>query len=129
MTTTKISKVATGIGSVFLAIMSLLHGSGIGYVNNLMQESNAEDFLKEIFPVLFAHPSIQLLGLAALGVLTLFMKHETEKVLLFITILIAVNCGLAFYLGATIPGILLLSSAFAFGLGGFVKMKSKSISS
>jgi hypothetical protein len=118
MTTSKISRAFTITGCTLLLIMAFLHGSGIVYVNNLMQESNAEDFLKEIFPVLFANPSIQLFGLAILGILTLFMKHEKQKILGFIFAFVCVDAGLAFYLSATIPGILLLFAALTFGFAG-----------
>ncbi len=86
-----------------------------------MQQSNAEPLIVEIFPVLFAHPSIQLFGLAGLGILTLFMKHEIGKILFFISIMVCIDALLAFFLGAAIPGVLLLVSSFVFGLAGIKK--------
>ena len=103
--------------------MALLHGSGINYVNLRIQQSDSESFIKEIFPILFVHPSIQLFGLAGLGILTLFMRHEIEKILFFISILVLLDSILAFTLGATIPGILLIFSSFIFGLGGIKSTK------
>lgn len=119
MTKSKITKISTKIGCILLIVMALFHTSGIYYVTDLIQQSDSEPFIKEIFPVLFAHPSIQLFGLAGLGILTLFMKHETEKILFFIAIMVLIDSFLAFYLGATVPGILLIFSSFCFGLGGF----------
>ncbi len=118
------SKTATIVGSVLLVVMTLFHGSGISYVSDLMQQSNAESFLKEIFPVLFVYPSIHLLGLAMLGILTLKMSQEIRKVLFAIAVLIVINALVAFYLGAIIPGILLLISAFCFLIGGLHKKGS-----
>ncbi len=118
MAKSKINKISTIVGCILLILMGIFHMSGIHYVTDLIQQSNSEPFIKEIFPILFAHPSIQLFGLAGLGILTLFMKHEIEKILFFITILVFIDSILAFSLGATIPGILLVLSSSAFGLGG-----------
>lgn len=118
MATSKITQISTGIGCALLTIMALFHGSGMNYVSDLMQRSNSESFLKEIFPVLFAHPSLHLFGLASLGIVTLFMKHEIEKILFFIAFMVCIDSLLAFFLGAVVPGILLLFASFIFGLAG-----------
>ncbi|MEM9649374.1 MAG: hypothetical protein AAF969_12915 [Bacteroidota bacterium] len=118
MNQSKITKVSTIAGSILLILMALFHGSGIGYVGDLMQKSNAEPLLKEIFPVLFILPSVQLLGLAGLGLLTFSMKHEIRKLLFSIAVLVLIDSILGFYLGAIIPGGLLLFSSFTFMLGG-----------
>ncbi|MDT0606013.1 hypothetical protein [Croceitalea rosinachiae] len=118
MTKSKITKISTIIGCILLIVMALFHTSEIYYVTDLIQQSNSEPFIKEIFPVLFVHPSLQLFGLAGLGILTLFMKHEIEKILFFITILVFIDSILAFFLGAIIPGILLVLSSSAFCLSG-----------
>ena len=114
----KKSKAATVIGSVFLIIMALFHGSGINYVTDIVRQSNSESLIKEIFPVLFAHPSVHLLGLAALGIVSLYMGQDAKKVLLAISSLVVIDAFIAFYMSASIPGVLLLVSAFCFFLGG-----------
>ena len=118
MGTSIATKISTIIGCILLIVMALFHGSGIYYATDLIEKSNSASLIKEIFPVLFVHPSIQLLGLAALGLLTLFMKHEARKVLFFIAIMVVLDSLIAFYLGATLPGILLVISSSCFGLGG-----------
>ena len=123
MTKSKTHKISTLIGCSLLTIMALFHGSGILYISNLVQKSDITPFVKEIFPILFAHPSIQLLGLSGLGVLTLFMKHEIEKITFFIALMVFINAMLAFYLGATIPGVLLIFSSLIFTIGGINKIK------
>lgn len=123
MSKSKITKTSTIIGCTLLIIMALFHGSGIFYVTDLIQQSDTEPFIKEIFPILFAHPSIQLLGLAGLGIVTLFMKYEIDKILVFIAILVFIDSILAFLLGATIPGVLLVFSSSAFVLGGIKSPK------
>ena len=78
-TKSKTSRILILIGSILLFIMAIFHGSGLFYVSDLMNESNAEVFLKEIIPVLFAHPSIHLIGLTALGITTLYLKYDSKK--------------------------------------------------
>ncbi len=120
----KITKISIIVGCSLLILMALFHGSGITYITNLIQQSNVEHFIKEIFPVLFTHPSIQLLGLAALGTLTLFMKYEAKKIQFFIAIMVLIDSVSAFYLGAMIPGFLLIFASFTFVLGG-IKNKAE----
>ncbi|MEM9078241.1 MAG: hypothetical protein AAGC43_14455 [Bacteroidota bacterium] len=122
MEKSKVRRIATITGCILLIVMALFHSSGIYYITELVQKSNTEPFLKEILPVLFLHPSIQLFGLAMLGILTLFMKYEFQKILGFIVILVLIDSFLAFYLGAILPGVLLALSAFVLGLGA---VKSK----
>ena len=117
----KKSKATIVIGSVLLIIMGLFHGSGINYVTDIVQQSNSESFIKEIFPVLFAHPSVHLLGLAVLGIVTLYMSQDAKKVLLVISSLIVIDALIAFYMSAIVPGVLLLASAFCFFLVGIQK--------
>ena len=117
----KKSKATIVIGSVLLIIMGLFHGSGINYVTDIVQQSNSESFIKEIFPVLFAHPSVHLLGLAVLGIVTLYMSQDAKKVLLVISSLVVIDALIAFYMSAIVPGVLLLASAFCFFLVGIQK--------
>ena len=119
----KITKISTLIGCSLLITMALFHGSGIFYLSDLVQQSDADPIIKKIFPVLFAHPSIQLFGLAGLGIVTFFMKHEIGKILLFIAILVLVDSVLAFFLGAMLPGLVLVLTSSVFGLGGIKSFK------
>ena len=123
MTSHKTTRILTRIGCSLLFIMAAFHASGIFYINTIIQESNLESFLKEIFGVLFAHPSVQLFALAALGILSLSMKDQAKKVLFFIAILVAINAVLAFYLGAFFPGILLLVATLTFTVSAFLATK------
>lgn len=114
----KNSKILCVSGSVLLLVMAAFHGSGISYVSDIMSKSNAEPFLKEIMPVLFAHPSIHLIGLAAFGVLAVFMTQDARKVLVLLAIAVAADAALAFYLGGVIPGVLLMAAVLCFGGAG-----------
>lgn len=116
--TSKTSKILCVVGSTFLLLMGAFHGSGFFYISAEIEKSNAEDFLKEIVPVLFAHPSIHLIGLAAFGVLALFFKSDMQKLTWSIAILILIDMVLAFYLGGLIPGVLLSISACCFVVAG-----------
>lgn len=114
----KNSKILCVSGSVLLLVMAAFHGSGISYVSDIMSKSNAEPFLKEIMPVLFAHPSIHLIGLAGFGILAIFLSQDAWKVLALLAIAVAADAALAFYLGGVIPGVLLMAAALCFGLAG-----------
>ena len=98
--------------------MALIHGSGTVYVSEIVEQSDIESFIKEIFPVLFVHPSIHLTGLAALALLSLFMKNEAEKILFYIAVFVIMDAVLAFYLGAIIPGIIAVVSSLMFVFSG-----------
>ncbi len=113
---TKTSKYLTIFGSILLLVMACFHGSGLFYVQGLMEESNAPDFLKNIMPVLFAHPSIHLFGLSIFGFLSLSLGEAANRVLMVLAILVLLDGLLAFYLGGVIPGLLLLAATLSFGV-------------
>jgi len=127
-TKSKTSRLLIVIGSILLAIMALFHGSGFFYVRDLINESNAEGFLKEIVPILFAHPSIHLFGLSALGIVTLYLKYDATKILFLLTILVIIDTILAFTIGGLIPGLILTVPAVCFSIAGF-NMNQNSASS
>jgi hypothetical protein len=112
--TSKVFKVLCIVGSSLLLVMAIFHGSGFFYVKELITQSNAEGFLKDIVPVLFAHPSIHLIGLAAFGILALSLGKEAKKVLWLLSLFIIVDALLAFYLGGILPGFLLIAPALCF---------------
>lgn len=115
---TKASKILCITGSTLLLILGAFHGSGFFYVSEAIEKSNAEAFLKEIVPVLFAHPSIHLIGLSAFGILALFLKQDLRKLTWLLAVLIILDALLAFYLGGMIPGFLLLAAAICFIVAG-----------
>lgn len=100
-----------------MLVLAGLHTSGLSWISGEISNSNAEDFLKDVFPVLFLHVSIQLVGLAGLGILAIFLGQAARKVLTFLGVMCFTNVGLAFYLGAIAPGVLLLIAAMLFLLG------------
>lgn len=118
----KTSKQLGITGSIFLLVMAGFHISGIRYGSGLIDNSNAVSFVKEIFPVLFAHPSIHLLGLAALGFLAATMKEAGRKVFLVLGIIVLIDAGFAFYLAFYIPGVLLLIAATLFLTGSAIRL-------
>ncbi|WP_109300292.1 hypothetical protein [Aquimarina sp. AU474] len=121
----KTSVVLCAIGSALLLIMALFHGSGFVYVSEAIKNSNAEEFLKEIVPVLFAHPSIHLISLTTFGILTIFLNYDYKKVSITLSSIIIIDAVLAFYLGGIIPGILLTIAATCFILVSLDLIKKK----
>lgn len=118
-TKSKTTRILILIGSILLVIMATFHASGFFYVSDSINKLNAEGFLKEIVPVLFAHPSIHLIGLAALGVLTLYLKYEAKKILLLLTIMVIIDTILAFNIGGLIPGLILTLPFICFSIAVF----------
>lgn len=110
----KRSRVLIIIGSILLLAMAIFHGSGIAYVTELMNQSDAKTFLKEIFPVLFASASIKLIAFSILGFITLKNIEGMKKILLVIFAFVTVDSLTAFYLEAWVPGVLLLIAAWCF---------------
>jgi hypothetical protein len=101
-------------GNVLLLIMAAFHGSGVIYVTNLMNDSDAKGFLKDIFPVLFMHPSLHLLILAIFGIVAIKMPQEGYRIFRVLMVAILIDAALGFYLGGIVPGILLTLSAACF---------------
>ncbi|MEM9884762.1 MAG: hypothetical protein AAF849_02650 [Bacteroidota bacterium] len=99
--------------------MAIFHGSGFTYIKGLTLESNIEDFLQQIIPVLFIHPSFHLLALVAFGILAVFSGAAARNMLFLIAILVFVDAILGFYLGGMIPGISLSSASLLFALAAW----------
>ena len=110
----RMSKVLCLIGSSLLIIMALFHGSGFHYIDNLVQTSNSSELIKNIFPVLFILPTIQLIGLAVFGLVAAFTKSQANHILIPLSVLILIDAILAFYLHAVLPGGMLVSASLIF---------------
>jgi len=113
------SKILCLIGSSILFIIAVFHGSGFNYVNSLVLSSDVPDFIKEVFPVLFILPSLQLLGLATFGFIAPYLKDTVHKILIPLSIFILADAALAIYLDALIPALVLALSACLFVLSIF----------
>lgn len=106
----KSTKTSCTIASILLLIIGLFHGSGINFINGLVQESDVSQLVKNVFPVLFISPSIQLIGI---GVIGLFAVNENVnyKILFTLSVLVLMDVIFAFWLDALIAGIILLIPA------------------
>jgi hypothetical protein len=104
---TKSIKMLCSVASISLLLVGLFHGSGIEYINGLVQASDLSQFVKKVFPVLYISPSVQLLGLGIIGLLVM-NNHTNYKILFTLSILVLVNSVFAFWLSAVIPGFILL---------------------
>lgn len=123
----KLSKVFCLIGSGLLLLMAIFHGSGFFYIREEIEKSNTDEFLKEIIPTLFAHPSIHLLGLAAFGIIAMVLKQDAHKIAWIVAAMISIDAVLAFYLGGIIPGFLLATAAICFAIVGSNSMLKKDV--
>jgi len=114
----KLANLLCLFGTLLLVAMAGLHGSGFFEIKAAIEASDTSDFLKEILPPLFIHPSFHLLGLAGFGLLSIWLKGGAKAVLTLVAVLILVDALLAFYLGALIPGILLAVASGLFFTAG-----------
>lgn len=107
--------------SILLLIIGLFHGSGIIYISGMVQKSDVSNLVKNVFPVLFISPSVQLLGL---GVIALFTvnKHANYKILFTLSILVLINSIFAFWLNAVIPGLILLTPSLIYFIAAWSSM-------
>ncbi|MEL7004982.1 MAG: hypothetical protein AAFN93_19915 [Bacteroidota bacterium] len=115
----KLSKPLCIIASILLLIMALFHGSGINYVNDIVKASNVEGFIKDIFPVLFILPTIQLIGLAVFGFIAISMKQLAYKILIPVSTFAFIDALFAFYLNAIIPGLILILPTVLYMLAAY----------
>ena len=113
-TSSPISKVLCIVASSLLVVVALFHASGIGYITEIVQESDLSTFVKDIFPVLFIIPSLQLLALAAFGILATKMESQTKTILLLLSLFVLIDALLAFYLNAWIPALILVLPAIMY---------------
>ncbi len=107
------------IGVVLLVGMAGLHSSGTFYLSGLLAESDARGFLKEIFPIVFAHVSLHLLVLAAFGLLAAFSPAARRPVAAIVAGAIALDAAIALALGAWPPAVLLVAAAASFALAAY----------
>ncbi len=112
------------IGSSILLLVAVIHGFGTEYVTGLINSSNLNAFIKEIFPVVFIHPSIHLIGIAILGFYSLSLGASGSRIFKILGLLIAFDSGMAFYLKELAPALILLSAAICLFMAGVVSKKT-----
>jgi hypothetical protein len=108
-------------GSVFLLMIAILHSSGAEYLIEQMQASNVNPLVKNIFPVLFIHPTIQLVALAVLGLILTFQRTPVKLIWLWLAGTVLLDALLAFFLKAWLPGLILLLPVGCYIMGYFRK--------
>lgn len=104
---------------MLLLVMAAFHGSGYAFVKGAMSDSNAPDFLKQIVPVLFVHPSFHLASFAIFGIVGLALERGARLLWNTLAAVILVDAILGFILGGVIPGLLLTSAALLFVVAAF----------
>lgn len=121
------SKWLCGIGVGLLLVMAAFHGMGLVYVSGLMDESEAPQFLKDIFPVLFVHVTIHLVALAAFGVAALALPAARRALSFIIAGAVVFSGALAVYLGAVVPSVILFGVAGCFLGAGLTRRPADSL--
>ena len=94
------------IGSVLLLFMAVFHGSGAQDITETVNGSNAPEFIKSIFPVLFLNTSIHLGTLAAFAFYA-SLSHARRGIAAIISISVMANASMGALLGEWVPAIVL----------------------
>ncbi len=96
------SKVFSMSGALLLLFMAAYHGSGVVEISADLAGSNAPDYLKNIFPILFLNTSLYL---ATLAVFALFaaISAASRSLNALIAVSAFANAGLGAYLNEWLP--------------------------
>ncbi len=108
------SAVSCTIGIAFVLAIAALHISGFDHYTSQIRESDASDFLKDMFPILYAMPSLYLLTLGAFGVLALFAPTARRPICLILAVAVVAAGALALMLGEWIPVAVMSGGALFF---------------
>ena len=102
------------VGSVLLLAMGGLHLSGMAFVSEMVIASDAPALIKRIFPILFAHPSLQLFALGLFGIVGAITSKLSRQTAGLIGFLVVIDALLALYLETWIPMTLLIIASGCF---------------
>ncbi|MEL6322834.1 MAG: hypothetical protein AAFQ84_01230 [Pseudomonadota bacterium] len=103
----RVSSISCALGVVFVSAIAMLHGSGFGTFTAEMNETNASDFLKDMFQVLYAVPTVFLLTLAAFGVLATLNRRMRRPVCSILCPAVVATGALALVLGEWVPLVIM----------------------
>ncbi len=108
------SRISCLLGILFVLAIAALHASGFPYYNGQMVESNASDFLKGMFPILYFMPSLYLFFMAVFGVLALVTPAARRSICLALAAAVF-GCGaLALLLREWTPVVVMGAGAALF---------------
>ncbi len=111
-------KVSTIVAAILLISVGLFHASGLSWLTSEVAQSNAPEMIKEVFPILFIHVSIQCVGLACLSVLSIRFVNAHKLICYFVGVMVVVNAGLAVWLSAYPPAVVLMVIAVLYFYSG-----------
>ena len=117
---TKTIKLLCYAASTLLILMGLFHSSGVQYLSREVQNSNVSQLVKEVFPVLFLSPSLQLISLGLIGFFT-STRNGNPAVLFILSVFVLIDSVFAFWLGALLPGFVLLIPACLYAIAAWSK--------
>ncbi|MEO1044604.1 MAG: hypothetical protein AAFX04_04110 [Pseudomonadota bacterium] len=103
-----------------------LHISGFGDFTAEMNASNASDFLKDMFPILYAMPSLYLLVLSLFAVVALFLPAARRPLCLILAAGVFACGALALMLNEWIPMVVMGFGALLFLVSAFTGSAGKS---
>ncbi len=101
------SKIFSLAGAVLLLFMAAYHGSGVADVSADLMQSDAPDYLKNIFPVLFLNTSLYLGTLAVFAGFAAVSASAARGLNALIAVSALANAGLGAYLNEWLPAAVL----------------------
>lgn len=99
----RVSAVCCGLGVFFVLAIAVLHGSGFGEFTGQMRASDAAPFLKDMFSVLYAMPTLYLVVLGVFGCLALMKPTMRSPICWVLGPAVLAAGALALLLGEWIP--------------------------
>ncbi len=115
----KSSKITTVIAAILLLSVGLFHASGLLWLTSEVAASNVPTMIKDVFPVLFIHVSIQCAGLASLSIFSLKFGNAHKLISYFVGVMVVINAGLAIWLSAFPPAMVLMVIAALYFYSAF----------
>ncbi|MEM1133699.1 MAG: hypothetical protein AAGH53_12260 [Pseudomonadota bacterium] len=113
------SAISCVLGITFVLAIAALHISGFSGVTNEMNASDAPDFLKGMFPILFILPSLFLLTLAAFGLLALWKPNVRLPICVILAAAVFACGALALMLNGWLPMVVMGLGSALFLISGF----------
>ena len=120
------SKILSIIGAVLLLAMAAYHGSGIVPITADLVQSNAPDYLKRIFPVLFLNTSLYLATLAVFAVFAV-VSSAARGINTIIAISAFANAGFGAFLGEWMAAGVLATIGLLFVIAALTAPKPKPV--
>lgn len=119
------SRISCVLGIIFVLAIAALHISGLPHYSEQINQSNASDFLKSMFPVLYAIPSLYLAVLAIFGFVALSTPTAFRRICFVLAVAVFAAGLLALLLGEWIPVVVMGGGAALFVISALTQQNQE----